>query len=423
MMRIGKTAFAALALGAAIVTPAAAADRETDLRDIIGFADRMVQRSGCLGAGCVRMSCEEAPEAWQALTEALWWASEIDGTLVELRDLEMPNAIRLMKEAGQSQDRADFVADVQLVQDSISVVYVAASEIASILDLKESLATNADEWKKVFSGKSPLDKFAVLKDLKSIASRANSFSKYPNIGSDQKQNMPWADIAKAAAEGHLRFEELARKKADGSLTTEARRKAWLSQLKDLGDIALKIDRMSRQARISKFQRDAMASLGAAQAAADRMAEINRTRQLAIDAQIALNRAMRAFFTCYSAACRDGAEPGPAFESATPTQVDATIHVTRRMAEYDRRLRDARDAVAVVQQAYTPMIDVTSRLEIRRNRTRYDEDIVASHAIQKFGVGEDVKQCIPDDAWLTVVAGADNRYGPSIMDVAAADPSP
>ena len=156
--------------------------------------------------------------------------------------------------------------------------------------------------------------FAVLKDIKNIASRANSFSKYTDIGKNKKQDFPLADIAKAAAEGHLRWQEILRKKLDGSLTTEDRRKAWMSQVKDVGDIILKIDRMVRQARIAEYQRDAMAALGAAQAAADRMAEINKTRRLATDAQIAVERAARAFLNCYSPACRTGATPAPQFES-------------------------------------------------------------------------------------------------------------
>lgn len=427
MSMLARTIFATLVLSAWATAPATAADgpasRATDLRDIIRFADRITQRSGCLGAGCVRMSCEAAPETWRVLSTALWTTGEVDGTMIALRDLEMPNAIANMKSAGLAQDRADFVTDVQLVQDSVSVVYVAASEIASILDLKESLAKNADEWKKVFSRQSPVDRFAVLKDLKSIASRANTFSKYGSIGSGKKQDFPWGDISKAAGEGYLRYQEIVRKQAEGSLTTEAQRKAWLSQLKDLGDIALKIDRMMRQSRIAEYQRDAMASLGAAQAAADRMAEINRSRRLATDAQIALNRAIRAYYSCYSVACRDGGAPAPAFESIEAIRLDGKIDVLRRMAEYDRQLRASRDALAVAAQAYAPMIDFTSELKVERSRTRYDQDIVASHAIQKFRVGETVRQCIPGDAWLTVVAGKTNGFGPSVMDVAPADPSP
>ncbi|MEP3279443.1 MAG: hypothetical protein ABJN26_25765 [Stappiaceae bacterium] len=418
-----KTVIGILVLWAATSTPVTAADRITDLRDIIKFADRMTGRSVCFGAGCVRMSCEDAPETWRALSTALWSVGEIDGSLVEMRDKEMTGAIAHMENAGRDQDRADFVTDIQLVQDSISVVYVAASEIASILDIKQSLAKNADEWKKVFSGESPLDKFAVLKDLKSLASRANTFSKYTSIGSDKKQDVPWADIAKAAAEGRLRYEELVRKKAEGSLTTQDQRKAWLSQLKELGDIALKMDRWARQSRIADYQRGAMAALGAAQKAADRMAEINETRRLAADAQIALNRTIRAYFICYSAACRISATPAPQLESIKPTLVDDTLGLGRRIKEYDQRLRTARDALVVAAQAYAPIVDVTSRLSIQRRTTRYDEDVVASHAISKFRIGEGIKQCIPDNAWLTVVAGKNRGYGESIMDVAPADPSP
>ena len=427
MLKFARAFFVVLILCASLATSVTkaggAATRGADLRDIIRFADRITNRSGCLGAGCVRMSCEETPQLWRAMLTAQWTAGAIDETLIALRDMEMPNAIQHMKNNGQSQDRTDFVNDVQLVQDSISVVYVAASEIASVLDLKESLAKNAGEWKKVFSGKSPLDKFALLKDIKSIASRANSFSKYSDIGRDKKQKMPWADIAKAAAEGRLRYEELVRKQAEGSLTTESRRKAWLSQLKDLADIALKIDRMLRQGRIAEYQRDAMSSLDAAQAAAETMAEINKTRRLATDAQVAVNRAIRAFFACYSAACRGAAKPAPALKSMSWIPVEPKLSTLLRMREYDKRLRAARDDLAVGATAYAPIIDVTSRLEVERKRTLFNKDIVVRHAIQQFRVGQEVKRCIPEDAWLTVVRGTNEGTGQSIMDVGPASPSP
>jgi len=378
---------------------------DSDLDAIIGYAKRIVQKSlpACYSAKCVKLDCGATGAVFAPLLKTYAILSLMDDPLLRWRANLDEIAVKALLKAGAKQDIADDLRDLQLLQDSIATVAVAASEIASTLDTLRTIKDNFVDWKKLL-GRSgdPIDAFPIIKDIKSLVSRVEAISKYNDIGADKLQTLGGKDFIKLSGEIYLRTAEFQRLAKAGELTKQKKWKFGLSLLKDIMDLTLKFDRMRRQSKIFKHISEAMKSFGIADNATANMRRINDRRIKLAGALFELRKAVDGLSVCYRRWCLSAAESGrfqP--QSGDVGAIAATSDPETALRANYAKLVTALSELSPVARRYTVVSDYLSVLETRQKRVPYTEKVEARFELRQFQRGDKRFQCVPKDATLRV----------------------
>ncbi len=409
MSRIARTALVALmgfypCIDSTAARDAAVPQVDLDMKNIIRAATRIHHQSlpNCYAANCVRIDCALSRQLMEPMVQTYVILSEMDKHLVAWRNLHLKQATAQSEAASLDQDRADELRDIQLVQDSLATVYVAASEIASTLDFKRGFKENAAAWKNPLQPGEERDRyFAFLKQFKDAASRINSFSKYPDLGKDSKQKIGWQDYSKFAGEAYVRARDVERMLKKDGLRSPKLGKAALSQLKDVLDMSLKMDRMARQLRVEQYLDERRQSSGLAAAAIAVAQRINERRRASKEARAALHKAMGGLGACYLRQCQEKGPVQPAIDTSMTGQPDNKGEPAAALKFYNAKLKAADQRLWKSAHDYAVVADYESRLFTTEKKVNYTKPVVARYKLTNFRRGNEIFRCVPEAAELKV----------------------